>query len=321
MNKLTSNIPFSFDAFKNMFPAGYELVGVAPSAIFDLKAPREAQEGALCFIDASRSDKQELAEQTNASCVICDRAIKVSDAMKKQRAYFLVENPRETFVKVASALFSSKPSWGIHASAVIDPGAELHANVYVGPLSYIGKCSIDEGTIIYGNCHLYDNCRVGKNVVINAGTIIGAEGFGYCKMSDGELLNFPHVGGVIIEDDVEIGANTCIDRGSLGDTRIKQGAKIDNLCHIAHNVVIGKRAMIIADAMIGGSTSIGEGSWVSPSACLRDQITIGDNTVIGMASVVTKDVPDNQTWTGSPARPLKEFLSLQSKIKKLVEPA
>jgi len=110
------------------------------------------------------------------------------------------------------------------------------------------------------------------------------------------------VGGVIIEDNVDIGANTCIDRGTLGHTYIKEGAKIDNLVHIAHNVIIGRNTTVIANAMIGGSTIIGDNVWIAPSSTLRDGITIGNSSTVGLAALVTKTIPENEVWAGFPAK-------------------
>ena len=133
-------------------------------------------------------------------------------------------------------------------------------------------------------------------------TTIGGTGFGYEKNTDGEFELFPHIGGVRIEKNVDIGANTCIDRGTLGNTIIGAGSKIDNLVHIAHNVKIGRNCAIIAHSMIGGSTVINDNCWVAPSACVRDGISIGSNSIIGLGSVVVKPIPDNEVWAGNPAR-------------------
>src|SRR5690606_230154 len=124
-----------------------------------------------------------------------------------------------------------------------------------------------------------------RNVTINAGTVIGAEGFGYQRNENGEFEKFPHIGGVIINDNVDVGSNTSIDRGALGNTIIGEGAKIDNLVHIAHNVKVGKHAAVIAHAMIGGSSVIGDYSWVAPNSAIRDQISIGNRVTVGLGAV------------------------------------
>lgn len=147
--------------------------------------------------------------------------------------------------------------------------------------------------------------KMGIGIKIGKGTIIGADGFGYERNEKNELEFFPHIGGVIIEDDVEIGCNVCIDRGVLGDTIIHKGVKIDNLVHIAHNVEIGKHTAIIANAMIGGSVKIGSYSWIAPSASILNGVTIGNNVIIGMGAVVLKDISDGETWAGVPAKKLR----------------
>ncbi len=218
----------------------------------------------------------------------------------------VVEEPRLSFLRLVNALFAPPKPTGIHPTAVISPDAEIASNVYVGPFTYVGKCKIEEGSLIYGHVYIYDNTRIGRNVIIHAGTVIGSDGFGYHRNKDGILEKFSHIGGVIIEDEVEIGSNVSIDRGTLGNTVIHNGAKIDNLVHIAHNVVIGKHTAVISHAMIGGSTQVGRYSWIAPCACLRDGISIGDKTMVGMGSVVAKDVPDNATVMGVPAKPVNK---------------
>jgi UDP-3-O-[3-hydroxymyristoyl] glucosamine N-acyltransferase len=153
--------------------------------------------------------------------------------------------------------------------------------------------------------------------MIHAGSVIGADGFGYSRNDDGELEKFPHIGSVVIEDRVEIGSNTSVDRGTLSNTVIREGAKIDNFVHVAHNVVIGKHAAVIAHAMIGGSTEIGDYGWIAPSAALMNGLHIGKGATVGLGAVVTKNIPDNETWAGVPAMPLKEFVAIQKKMKEL----
>ena len=141
---------------------------------------------------------------------------------------------------------------------------------------------------------------------IGTGSVIGGDGFGYAREADGTLVKIPHRGNVIIEENVSIGANTCIDRAAVGSTVIGAGTKIDNLVHIAHGVKIGKNCLIIAGAVIGGSVEIGENSYIGIGAMIKNKIRIGKNCVIGMGSVVVKDVPDGVTVVGNPAKELKK---------------
>lgn len=245
-----------------------------------------------------------MVRKSKASVIIIP---KDSDVKKKDaggRVFVLVDDPKKIFIKIADWCFPTNKKKGeIHKSSVIDPDATIDPSVYIGPHCVIGKCNIDTGTIIYANVVINEGVSIGKKVIINPGCVIGFDGFGYYKDEDGALKNFPHYGSVIIEDDAEIGSNTSIDRGTLGNTIIKKGAKIDNLVHIAHNVVVGENSMVIAHSMIGGSTKIGKNVWIAPNAAVIDGIKIGDNSLIGLGAVVIRDVPQNAIVYGNPAKP------------------
>jgi len=143
--------------------------------------------------------------------------------------------------------------------------------------------------------------KIGKNVTIEKGAVLGGDGFNYVYGKHG-YEHFPHVGGLVIEDNVSIGSNTVIHRGVLSDTIIGEGTKIDSLCHIAHNAIIGKHCLIIANSVVSGSCVIGDNTRLAMGAIIRNNVTVGKNCVIGMGSVVTKDVPDNETFAGIPAK-------------------
>lgn len=227
-------------------------------------------------------------------------------------------NPKLLFSKIANKLFVKKYDAGIHKTASVAEDITIGKNCYIGANVSIGNnCTIGENCIIHSNVSIYDGVTIGRNVIIHSGAVIGAEGFGYSKDENGEIEKFPHIGGVLISDNVEIGANTCIDRGGLGNTVINEGVKIDNLVHIAHNVVIEKNCFIIANSMIGGSTHIGENSWIAPSVSILQQLKIGKNVTVGVAAVVTKSIPDNETWMGTPAIKNDIFKSRQAILNKL----
>jgi UDP-3-O-[3-hydroxymyristoyl] glucosamine N-acyltransferase len=265
----------------------------------------EADTHSITWIKAGVANKLELIKSSKASVIICDKESMEEYTPQEGKAILIVENPKLAFIRIINTLFVKKYNAEIHPTAVIHPEAELDSSVYIGPHCIIGKCRIGAGTVIHGNCFIYDNTTIGKNVVINANTVIGSEGFGYSRNERGEFEHFPHIGGVILEDNVDIGSNTSIDRGALGNTIIKEGAKIDNLVHIAHNVVIGKHSAVIANAMIGGSTTIGDQTWIAPSTCIRDGIIIGNNTTVGLGALVTKNIPDNEVWAGFPAKKIR----------------
>ena len=253
----------------------------------------------------------------NAAVIVCNNYTYESIEKSNKSAFLVVSEPKRIFSIIVNELLVQKLKPGIHPTAYVHPEAIIGEDCYIGPFTYIGKAEIGSKTVVHGHCHIYDGIRIGRNSIIHAGVVLGSDGFGYSKNEDGTVEKFPHIGSVVIGDNVEIGANTCVDRGALGDTVIHSGAKIDNLVHVAHNVVVGEGAFLIANAMIGGSTHIGNGVWIAPSASLLQQLTIGANATIGVGAVVTKNVPANETWTGSPARPLQEFLAMQKKIKNL----
>jgi len=167
---------------------------------------------------------------------------------------------------------------------------------------------IGDNVTISEYCVIRADVIIGNNVKIGSSTIIGGLGFGFSRDNKNKLHRFPHIGGVIIGDEVEIGSNTSIDRGSLSNTIIKNGVKIANLVHIAHNVIIGKDSLIIAHSVLCGSCIIGERTWIAPSVCVKNGIIIGNDVVVGMGAIVTKNIPDNESWIGNPARPLSEYL-------------
>lgn len=288
-------------------------IGMAHRVIGDVRAEfdkatklADACLGAIVWVAPLNPGKKDLVSSSKAAVIICDAESAIDYVAKVGKVLIVTDNPRLAFLRVVAAIFQVRPHPEIHPTAYVHPGAVIGEGVFIGPFTYIGKSRVGEGSVIYGHVHVYDNVSIGHRVIIHAGTVIGSDGFGYQKNEDGVLEKFPHIGGVVIEDDVEIGANTTIDRGTLGDTLIRARARIDNLVHVAHNVDVGEDAGVVANVMIGGSTKIGAGAWVAPSATLRDGISIGADATIGMSALVTKSVPMQETWAGLPARKLEK---------------
>ena len=203
---------------------------------------------------------------TKAGVVVCSKDLTYLESDYKDKTLLLVSNPRIAFIRIMEAYFQ-EIDYSIHPTAIIKP-----------------------------------NVTIGENVTVDANTVIGSSGFGYEKNELGSFEKFPHIGGVIIKNNVEIGCNTCIDKGTLGNTIIKEGTKINNLVHIAHNVEIGRHCIIHAQCYIGGSVKVGDYSWIAPGAIIRDRVKIGNNVTVGMGAVVTKDVEDGKIVFGVPAR-------------------
>lgn len=217
--------------------------------------------------------------------------------------YIKVNNPKEVFFNILEEFFGDSNEIFRGENNIISSKANIAVDVSIG-----NNCIIDDNVIIESGCKIYDNVVIrrgvilGKNCVIKSGTVIGEEGFGYSKNEEGIYKKVPHFGSVKIGNNVDIGSNTCIDKGTIDDTIIEDGVKIDNLCHIAHNVKIGKNSMVIARTQISGSVTIGENCYISTSV-IRNQINIGNNVFIGMGSIVTKDIEnDNVVKGNSPLR-------------------
>jgi UDP-3-O-[3-hydroxymyristoyl] glucosamine N-acyltransferase len=230
--------------------------------------------------------------------------------------YIIVENPRIVFQKLLKAFFIVKPIYTISKTAIIHNNAVIEENVFLGENVVIEKgVKIGAFSRINHNTVVFSNSIIGEDVIIGSNCTIGGVGFGYEKNELGEFELIPHIGNVVIENYVEIGNNTCIDRAVLGSTILRKNSKIDNLVHIAHGVEIGENSMVIANAMVAGSVKIGKNSWVAPSASILNQKIIGNDVVIGLSAVVVKDVADGMTVMGSPAEDIKEVM----RKKKLLE--
>ena len=219
-----------------------------------------------------------------------------------------VRDPKLAFIRVVGHFFEhlttiTLPTLGespIALDAQIGRDVTLGLGCVIGPKVTLGdRVSIGANTVLA-------NCTIAAGVRIGCNCTIGLPGFGYEKDDSGAYWRFPHLGGVRIEGNVEIGSNTCIDRGSLGDTVIGEGCKIDNLVHIAHNVVVGKNAVVIANSMLGGSVNIGAGVWVAPSVSIMNQATIGAGATVGLGAVVLKDVAAHQVIVGNPGKVLEK---------------
>ena len=248
-----------------------------------------------------------------------------------------VENPRLAFAIAVGHLypaFKAKP--GIHPSAVVGQGCSigegvsiaagvvlgdgvtlakgviLHPNVVIGAHVFIG-----DQTIIHPNASVLEGCRIGRRVIIHAGTVIGSDGFGFVY-DQGRYYKMPQIGIVQIDDDVEIGANNTIDRGTLGKTWIKTGVKTDNLVHIAHNVTVGEHCVIVAQVGIAGSTKIGHHGIFAGQAGIGGHLTIGDQVTVGPQCGVAQSVPDKQVVSGTTlAMPHSTWLRLQKVLPEL----
>lgn len=299
--------------------------------ISDVASLREAGIGDISFLGHRRYLKD--LEQTRASAVVLSREIPF-DRLPSIR----VENPYYSFSQLLHIFYELpyQPK-GVDERSIVGRNVKIGRDVTIYPLVYIeddvsvadnvtiypstfiGKGSyIGDNSIIYANVTIREGCVIGSRVIIHSGAVIGSDGFGFV-LHKGIHHKIPQVGGVVIEDDVEIGANTALDRGTTGNTVIKSGTKIDNLVQIAHNVTIGEDSIFAAQVGIAGSTEIGKHVTIAGQAGITGHIHIGDKVTVTGQSGVTKDVKDNQIISGMPAMPHREWLKTMSILKDLPE--
>ena len=294
---------------------GGQVIGDGSTLLHRFAPVNSAEPGDLTF--AENEAFFEKAIQSAASAILID-----SDISTCSKTCNRVPQARVGFAK-ALALFFPEPAFspGIHPSAVVAPSSKIDSTAHVGPhcivgerveigpravlqgLNFIGEDSvIGEDTRLFPNTTLYAGTRIGKRVRIHSGAVLGSDGFGYV-FDAGAHLKIPQVGTVIIDDDVEIGANTTIDRGAMEPTVIGRGTKIDNLVQIAHNVVVGEHSIIVAQAGVAGSTKLGRYVILAGQVGIAGHLEIGDRVTVAAQSGVMHNIPDGQKWLGSPAQP------------------
>lgn len=262
-------------------------------------------EYSLDWVNSNKTNKQEIVVSSKAHCLLVDDDLVYSSELELQNKVLLVvKNPRMKMAQIANRFFLDKQEPGIHSTAVIDPSAKVDPSAHIGAGCIIGKATIGAGTVLMPNVVVYDNVEIGEHCLIQAGAVIGTDGLGCSRDEQGRLTKFPHLGGVIIGDDVEIGANSQIAKGSFSDTVIENGCKMNGLCFIAHNCHLEENVWITGNTMLCGSVHVGKNSTLFSSVIVRDQRTIGANVTVGMGSVVTKSIPSGETWLGNPAHKL-----------------
>ena len=311
--------------------------------ITQLSKIEDAQSGSLSFL--ANKKYTPYLYKTNASAVLIHKNFKLDAPVKC--ALIRVDDPYASFTTLLfdEAKQTNKVLYGIHKSAVISPLAKLADNVYVGPNVTIGDCNIEEGVQIHSNCFLgdtvfigkntvlnpnvtlLDKCQIGANCILHSGVVIGSDGFGFVPQDSGIYMKIPQLGRVVIKDNVEIGANSTIDRATLGDTLIETGVKIDNLVQIGHNVKIGPHTVIAAQTGVSGSTRIGSRCVIGGQVGFAGHLTIGDGVRLQGKTGVTKSIKNSGDFQGNPAMDyrsyyksyalFKQFPKIEARIRKL----
>lgn len=264
-----------------------------PSDIEQVSMADQAGPGQLAFAKSAS-----WAERANPDAILMTDA---ESARKRAGPTLVTKEPRLDFARALAYLEDVAGFVWSEAEPSIHPSARIGQNVVLGRGVTIG-----EGTIIYHNVVIGDEVQIGKHCVIKSCAVIGEEGFGFERDGSGAAVRLPHIGNVLIGDHVEVGSLTTICRGTLGDTVLRNGAKIDDHVHIAHNVFVDSHAFVIACAEISGGVKVGARAWIAPNASVMNQVTIGEDAIVGLGGVVLKNVADRAVVVGNPAKPLSK---------------
>ncbi|MBI4355054.1 MAG: UDP-3-O-(3-hydroxymyristoyl)glucosamine N-acyltransferase [Candidatus Omnitrophica bacterium] len=310
------------------------VIGHSGLVVRSLSDIEHADDGSLVFAEDARRFAE--ADASPAAAIVVPRTIRQS-----RKTLIQVDQPRLAFTKLLWLYHPPvAPTPGVHPFSVLGKEVRLGEGVSIGPLAVIGDrvrlgervavgaccvvgddCAIGDDTRLHANVSIYAGTQIGRRALVHSGVVIGSDGFGFVTDEQGRYLKIPQVGRVIIEDDVELGANVCIDRAMLGATRIGRGVKMDNLVHVAHNVVVGSDTLLVAQVGIAGSSKIGDHCILAGQAGIADHVTVEDQTVLGAQSGVftNKILRGGKTYWGTPARPINEMMAMLGAAVRLPE--
>lgn len=321
-----------------------EVVGNPTIAVSALAKIEEGQPGALSFL--SNPKYEPYIYTTQSSICIVNQSFEASKALPETLTLIKVQDAYACFAQLLELYNSmNRKEAVIEQPCFIDPSAQIGKNVYIGAFAYIGKnvviadnaqihpnvviqdnVFIDENTCLFANVSVYHDCKVGKNCIVHAGSVIGSDGFGFAPNENGVYSKIPQIGNVVIEDDVEIGANCTIDRATMGSTYIRKGVKMDNLCQIAHNVDVNQHTAMAAQVGIAGSAKIGKHVMIGGQTGIAGHLSVADHTKIVAQSGIPSSVKKADTLMGTPAIPINDykrshigFRKLPSLIQKIIE--
>ncbi len=315
-----------------------KLEGDPTASVSDVAKIEEAVKGSLSFI--ANPKYEDYLYSSQASIIIVNESLEIvkpitATLIRVKDAYVSFALLLEKY----SEIISGGTKTGIEQPSFIAGSAKIGADVYIGAFAYVGENAVvgdgvkiypgsyignnvvlGNNTKIYSGVRIYDECRLGNNVIIHSGTVVGGDGFGFAPLKDGSYKKIAQIGNVIIEDDVEIGANTTIDRATMGSTIIRKGVKLDNLIQVAHNVEIGEHTVIAAQTGISGSTKVGRYCMIGGQVGMVGHIEIADHTHINAQSGLSKSVSSSNTvLNGSPAFDYKSSLKSQAIFRNLPE--
>lgn len=317
---------------------GLELRGDKNTIVRGVAPIADAKPGQLAFYSTEQNSAAfkilpiSVLENTRASVILVQP--EMAKHAPRGRTLLITDTPRGFIVKILGEIYREKPRFGVSHDAHIDRGVFFRkkSTVYIGqfatiergaviepdvkiyPNAFIGRnVTLGRGTVVHSGAHI-ENATIGAECVINANAVIGKNGFGYTRQ-DGHNIFIPHVGRVVLGDRVSVGANTCIDRGVMTDTRIGDGTKIDNLCQIAHGVVIGSECFLASGVGLAGGTVVGDRTLLGGHVGIANGVHIGSDVEVGAQSGVLRNIPDGDRQMGFPASPGTEFFRMYAWVK------
>ena len=312
-----------------------EIIGDENATVHTFAKIEEGMPGAISFL--SNPKYTPYIYETQSSIVLVNKDFTPEHEIKT--TLIKVDNAYESLAKLLNLYEMSKPKkQGIDSLAFVAPSAKIGENVYIGAFAYIGEnavigdntqiyphtfvgdgVKIGNNCLLYSNVNVYHDCRIGNECILHSGAVIGADGFGFMPNAEGGFDKIPQLGNVVIEDDVEIGANTCIDRAKTDSTVIRHGVKLDNLIQIGHNVEIGANTVSSAQTGIAGTSKVGSNCFLAGQVGVADHVTIGNRVQVGSKSGIDKSVPDGEIRFGYPALPGMQYHRSSAVFKRLPE--
>ncbi|HET8783512.1 MAG TPA: UDP-3-O-(3-hydroxymyristoyl)glucosamine N-acyltransferase [Pyrinomonadaceae bacterium] len=289
------------------------LVGDGETEIVRIADLEQARKGEIAYVDNEKF--MPAALESRASCLIVPNGEKFSN-----RTLIEVSNPKLAFAQIGAVLYPSARQPGIHPTAVVAETADVAPTAHIGPHVTVGEyVTVGDNCVLHPNVVLYDGVTIGNRVILHAGVCIGADGFGYVRHELG-YQKFPQIGTVVIEDDVEMGAYTCVDRAALGRTRIGRGTKLDNMVHVGHNCDIGERVVIAAQTGISGSVVIEDDVVIGGQVGFGDHTRVQKGAIIGSkAGILPGKIVRPGVWWGIPVQPLDQYKRMNAHMNKLAE--
>ena len=268
----------------------------------------KARAGDLAFVTDARFDRKSVeAALEGGAVVLMTEESRSRLSPSASGSVGVVGNPRLAFAQFLSAFVRPSPTARVSPTAIVSPSARVHPSAHVGAFCWVGtQAVVGPGVVLQDRVSVGDGVRIGPNSIVRTGAVIGGEGFGFERDENGRPVRLPHVGGVTLGKDVEVGALATVSSGTIDETRVGDGAKIGDNAHVAHNCVLGENVMLAAGVALAGSVRLADAVWLGPNASVKEGVSVGERSIVGIGSVVVRDVPSGEVWAGVPAKKLRD---------------